>query len=254
MSKLLQGKTALVTGASSGLGRHFAQVLAEEGAMVIACARRIAPLEELVSDLKARNLSCKAVALDVTKPESVAAAFAEVREATGSAPDIVVNNAGGAQTRPAIDMSESDWTDIIDLNLNGVFRVAQAAARELVRDGKPGSIVNIASILGLRVASNVASYAASKAAVRHLTKALALEWARYGIRVNAIAPGYVETDLNRAFFESDAGKKLIQRIPSRSLGSLEGLDGPLKLLCSDASAEMTGSILVVDKGHAVSSL
>lgn len=254
MSKRLSGKVALVTGASSGLGRHFAQVLAGEGATVMACARRLGPLEQLAGELADEGNRCHAVQMDATDPASIADAFARVREVVGRGPDVVVNNAGAAQTKAAIDLTEDDWTGIIDLNLNGVFRVAQVAAREMIADGRPGAIVNIASILGLRVASSVASYAASKAAVIQLSKALALEWAKHGIRVNVLAPGYVDTELNHDFFQSTAGQKLIQKIPNRRLGEMRELAEPLLLLCADGSSNMTGSVVVVDGGHSINSL
>jgi NAD(P)-dependent dehydrogenase (short-subunit alcohol dehydrogenase family) len=192
--------------------------------------------------------------MDVTDPASVAEAFAEIAGISGSAPDVVVNNAGAAQTKAALDLTEEDWTGIIDLNLGGVFRVAQAAGRQMKASGKGGSIVNVASILGLREARGLSSYIASKAAVIHLSKALALEWAPYRIRVNVLAPGYVETELNRDFFASPAGGKMIERIPARALGQMEDLDGPMRLLCSEASSHMTGSVVVVDGGHLVNSL
>lgn len=250
----MQGKIAVVTGASSGLGRHFAQFLASEGAIVLACARRMEPLEQLAAELRAEGRSCQPVQMDVTNPLSVAQAFEEIAAIAGTAPDIVVNNAGAAQTKMALDISEEDWSGIIDLNLNGVFRVAQASARQMKTAGKGGSIVNVASILGLRVARGLSSYIASKAAVIHLSKALALEWASYGIRVNVLAPGYVETELNRDFFASPAGAKMIDRIPRKALGQVADLDGPMRLLCSDASSNMTGSVIVTDGGHLINSL
>ncbi|MCY1308152.1 2-dehydro-3-deoxy-D-gluconate 5-dehydrogenase [compost metagenome] len=157
-------------------------------------------------------------------------------------------------SRPALELSEDDWTGLVDVNLNGAWRVAQAAARHFIAHGTPGAIVNIASILGQRVASHVAPYAAAKAGLLHLTRALALEWARHGIRVNALAPGYIATDLNREFFASPAGEALIKRVPQRRLGQPQDLDGPLLLLASDASAFMTGSVIDVDGGHLASSL
>ncbi|WP_138470373.1 SDR family oxidoreductase [Poseidonocella sp. HB161398] len=244
----LSGKTALVTGASSGLGHHFAEVLAREGAAVTAAARRTDRLEELVAGIVAAGGSARAVALDVTDPASVAAAFA------GSAHDIVVNNAGVTVDGPALKTSEEDWARVIDTDMTGVFRVAQAAARAMTAAGQGGSIINIASILGLRVAGNLAAYATAKAGVVQMSKSLALEWARHGIRVNALCPGYIETDLNRDFFASDAGQALIRRVPQRRLGQLRDLDGPLLLLASDESAFMTGSVIAVDGGHLVSSL
>jgi NAD(P)-dependent dehydrogenase (short-subunit alcohol dehydrogenase family) len=165
-----------------------------------------------------------------------------------------VNNAGVAITKAAMELTATDWQGVVDTNLTGAFFMAQAAARLMRDGGRGGCIVNVASILGVRVAGLVAPYAASKAALIQLTKALALEWARYGIRVNALAPGYIETDLNAAFFASEAGGKLIQRIPQRRLGRLADLDGPLLLLASGASGYMTGAVIEVDGGHLVSSL
>jgi len=250
----LTGKIAMVTGASAGLGRYFAEVLAEAGATVIACARRKDSLDELVRELENRNLSCRAIAMDVTDPASVANAFGQIEALTGGTLDILVNNAGAAQTKPAIDLTEEDWNSIINLNLSGVFRGAQAAARQMIAAGKPGAIVNIASILGLHVAQSLSSYAASKAGVIHLSKALALEWARHNIRVNVIAPGYVVTDMNRDLFASPLGHKMVERIPTRRLGELEHLAAPLLLLCGEGARHMTGSVIVVDGGHSIRSL
>ena len=247
----LSGKVALVTGASGGLGCHFARTLADAGARVALAARRKEQLEANVASIGADRAI--AVALDVTDPESVDRALVEVADRLGPA-TIVVNNSGVTATRSALDLDPDEWDQIMDTNLKGAWLVARAAARQLIDAKLPGSIVNIASILGFRVAGHVAAYTASKAALVQLTRALALEWARHRIRVNAIAPGYVETDLNRDFFASDAGKAMIARIPQRRLGRLEDLDGPLLLLASDASAYMTGSVLVVDGGHLHSTL
>ena len=247
----LAGKVALVTGASGGLGCHFARTLADAGARVALAARRKEQLEANVASIGADRAI--AVALDVTDPASVERALAEVAEQLGPA-TIVINNSGVTATRSALDLDPDEWDRIMDTNLKGAWLVARAAARHLIDAKLPGSIVNIASILGFRVAGHVAAYTASKAALVQLTRALALEWARYRIRVNAIAPGYVETDLNRDFFASDAGKAMVARIPQRRLGQLEDLDGPLLLLASDASAYMTGSAIVVDGGHLHSTL
>ncbi|HEV7267972.1 MAG TPA: SDR family oxidoreductase, partial [Falsiroseomonas sp.] len=215
--------------------------------------RRADALASLGEEVARDGGRCHGVSMEVTDPASVQAGFDEAAALAGRAPDILVNNAGVALTRAAIDMTPQEWSGVVDTNLTGAFTVAQAAARGM-RAAGGGSIVNVASILGLRVAGMVAPYAASKAGLIQLTKALALEWARDGIRVNALAPGYVETELNRAFFESEPGQRLIKRIPQRRLGRPEDLDGPLLLLCSDASAYMTGSVVEVDGGHLVSSL
>jgi 2-deoxy-D-gluconate 3-dehydrogenase len=191
--------------------------------------------------------------MDVTDRASVEAGIARVGESLG-VPDIVVNNAGIARTGPSLELSESDWRAVLDTNLDGAWHVAQAAARAMVAAGKRGTIVNIASILGLRVSSQLLAYAAAKAALVQLTKALALEWARHGIRVNAIAPGYIETEINRDFFATEAGRAVVKRVPQRRIGKPSDLDGTLLLLASDASSYMTGSVVVVDGGHVVNSL
>lgn len=249
----MKRRCGLVTGASSGLGAHFARLLAGQGYDVVAAARRAEALAALKAEIEAAGGSARGVILDVTDEGSVEAAFAEI-DRLGLRIDVVVNNAGISDAKPALEISAADWDRVVDTNLRGVFLVAQAAARRMKDDGQGGSIVNVASILGHRVAGAVASYAASKAGVVRLTEALALEWARYGIRVNALCPGYIETDLNRDFFESEAGKALIKRIPQRRLGRPEDLDGALLLLASDAGRYITGTSLVVDGGHLVSSL
>lgn len=249
----LTSRTALVTGASSGLGRHFAGVLAKAGARVALAARRTDALAEARAAMEAAGGSAVTVAMDVTDPASVATAVGEAWGALGRI-DILVNNAGVTATRPFLDMGEEEWDRVVDTNLTGCARVARTVAQRMRDDGKGGAIVNIASILGIRVAGQVASYVAAKGGLVHLTKAMALELARHNIRVNALCPGYVETELNADFFASEAGKALVKRIPQRRLGRLTDLDGPLLLLASDAGAYMTGSVLAVDGGHLVSSL
>ena len=246
----LSGRTALVTGASGGLGLHFARVLARHGASMVLAARRAEALEEACASIAEAGGTARAVRMDVTDAGSVEAAL----DAVGGPVDILINNAGLSIARPALQTGEEDWDTVVDTNLTGSFLAARAVAQTMVEAGRGGAIVNIASILGLRVAGSVASYAASKAALVQLTKALALEWARHGIRVNALCPGYVETDLNRDFFASEAGKALIRRIPQRRLGKPEELDGALLLLATDAGSYITGATLAVDGGHLVSSL
>jgi NAD(P)-dependent dehydrogenase (short-subunit alcohol dehydrogenase family) len=249
----LDGRHVLVTGGSSGLGRFFASLLAARGARVTVAARRADALAKTVEDIGAANGQAHSVVMDVTAAAGIERAL-DAAEARFGPVEILVNNAGVTATRPALDQDEADWDKVIDTNLKGVWLVAQAAGRRMAKQQIRGSIVNIASILGLRVASSVAPYAISKAGVVQMTKALALEWARHGIRVNALAPGYIETELNDAFFGSDAGKALIRRIPQRRLGEARELDGPLLLLASDAGSYMTGSVIAVDGGHLVSGL
>jgi NAD(P)-dependent dehydrogenase (short-subunit alcohol dehydrogenase family) len=249
----LGGKVALVTGASGGLGLHFARTLSAAGAKVVLAARRKEQLEANAAAITAAGPEAIAVAMDVTDPESVERALAEIAERLGPA-TIVINNSGVTASETALDLDPDDWDKVMDTNVKGAWLVARAAARRMIDAKLEGSIINIASILSFRVAGRVAPYAASKAGLLQLTRALGFEWARYGIRVNALAPGYIETDINRDFFVSDPGKALIARIPQRRLGRPEDLDGALLLLASDASAYMTGSAIVVDGGHLQSTL
>lgn len=249
----LGGKTALVTGASSGLGWHFAQSLARSGATVIAAARRAEKVNELVTALSAEGFKGYSLALDVTDVSSIRNCIAEAADKTGGL-DILVNNAGIAVAKPALECDQGDWDSVIDTNLSGAWYVAQAVARSMAEKNRGGSIINIASILGMRVANHLPAYVAAKAGLIHLTKALALEWSRYQIRVNALAPGYILTEINREFFATELGQATIMRIPQRRIGKPEDLDGALLLLASDASSFMTGSVITVDGGHAVNSL
>ena len=248
----LDGQLALVTGASSGLGQHFAQVLAQAGAKVALAARRVDKLQSLVEEIQRSGGDAVAVALDVSDAASVRACFDAL--APHGTPGIVVNNAGTTVTKAALQQTEDDYDQVLDTNLKGTWLVATEAARRMVAAGQGGSIVNVASILGERVAGGVAPYAMSKAGVIQATKALALELARHKIRVNALLPGYVVTDLNRDFLASEAGEKLRARIPSRRFNELEDLDGPLLLLASAAGSGMSGASLAVDGAHRVSSL
>lgn len=244
----LDGEVALVTGASSGLGLHFAKVLAKAGAKVAICARRTDRLEALARDIEATGGKAAAIALDVRDPISVKSAFDKAEAALGPV-RVLVNNAGVTDPAFFTRMTEQQWRGVLDVNLDGVFRVGQEGARRMVAGAKGGSIVNIASIVGLGAIKTLSAYSASKAAVLALTRNMALELARDKIRVNAIAPGYIATELNDEFWETDAGKRMIAHVPMRRLGQLAELDGPLLLLASGAGSFMTGSTLTVDGGH-----
>lgn len=249
----LTGKTALVTGASGGLGSHFARTLGLAGAAVILAGRHRAPLVGLAEELAALGIAATAQPMDVADADSVRQGLDEAQARTGVI-DIAVCAAGITTNKPALSLSIEEWDRVIAVNLKGAWVTASEIAHRLVAAGRPGSLILVSSILGHRVAGNVLPYTVSKAGLEQMTHALALEWARHGIRVNALAPGYIETALNREFFASDAGQALIRRIPQRHLGQPQDLDGPLLLLASDASAYMTGSSLVVDGGHLQSTL
>ena len=245
----LDGQVVLVTGASSGLGHRFARVLAAHGAKVVVAARRVDRLEELVRDIEKDGGVAAAVVMDVAARETISDSFDEVENAFG-VPSILVNNAGIARRGLVVDFPSEDWRDVMDVNLDGVWFVGQQAAKRMIAAGVSGSIINIASILGRRVASTMTGYAVSKAAVIQLTRSMALELAQNHIRVNAIAPGYILTEINSAFFDSEPGQALIERIPQRRIGDPSDLDGTLLLLASNAaSGFMTGSTITVDGGH-----
>ena len=249
----LDGKTALITGAGSGLGRQFATALAESGADVVLAARRREKLEETAQAINETGGSASCIDLDVTDASSVQDCFAEIESSVGTL-DILVNNAGIARQDFLVDTSEDDWDAVIDTNLKGVFLVAQQAAKAMIKGERGGSIINIASILGLRVSKALASYIAAKSAVIQVTKAMALEWAPFGIRVNAIAPGYFITEMNQEQFDAGAAEILTKRVPMRRVGELDELSGPILLLASDAGSFMTGSTITVDGGQLCNSL
>lgn len=249
----LDARRALVTGAGSGLGRRFAEAMAEAGADVVLCGRRREPLEQTAAAIHSLGRQAFVVPMDVTDPASVAAGF-QAAGADGQGVDIVVCNAGVARPARALELSEADWQATLDTNLGGCWRVAQAGAQRMARAGTGGAIVTVGSILGSRVGGALAAYAASKAGLEHLTRALALEWAGQGIRINALAPGYIDTEMNRAFFETEAGARMIRRIPQQRLGTPAELDGALLLLVSAAGSYINGSTITVDGGHSQSSL
>ncbi len=247
----LAGSTALVTGASSGLGQHFARVLAAAGAGVVLAARRHDRLRELEAEIRTGGGKAWAVAMDVTDRASVARAFDEA-EAQAGPVTVLINNAGVPSGSFFTQTSEQEWRDVMAVNLDGVYRVAQEAARRMLAKGTGGSIVNIGSILSFGAIKSLSAYAASKAAVVSLTKSMALELARSRIRVNAIAPGYFSTEINGEFLASEGGKRLLAKVPMGRFGELPELDGPLLLLASNAGAFMTGSVVTVDGGHLLS--
>lgn len=248
----LDGRLALITGASGGLGAHFAAVLARAGAHVVLAARRRDAAQAAADRITAAGGQAHAVALDVTDAASVCRCLDDV--AAWGLPDVLVNNAGVTVTRALLDQTEADFDHVVGTNLKGAWLVATETARRMVAAGRGGSIVNVASILGERVAGGVAPYAISKAGLIQATRAMALELARHGIRVNALLPGYIATPLNRAFLEGETGQKLRARIPSRRFGEMDDLDGPLLLLASDAGRAMSGAAVAVDHAHLVSSL
>ncbi len=243
----LTDRVALVTGASSGLGRQFALTLARAGAKVAIGARRVERLGELADEVAGFDGRALPIELDVTRAESVRACV-ETAERELGALSILVNNAGVSLAEPVLDLPEEEWDRVIATNLTGAWLMARETARHMVRLGHGGSIVNIASVLGLGGTVQGVAYCASKAGVVNMTRALAIDLARHDIRVNAIAPGYFDTEMTHALLSGPNGDKLRRRIPQRRFGELRELDGALLLLASDASSHMTGSVVVVDGG------
>ena len=250
----LEGKVALVTGASRGLGRGFAETLAAAGATVGLAARDLAALEDTKTAIEANGGSAFVVRLDVTEKAQADAAIARCLDQTGRL-DVLINNSGIAITRRLLDVSEDEWRSVLDTNLTGAWFMAQAAAKVMVarfkESGEGGSIVNISSLLGIRTNPGVIAYNAAKSGLDMLTRQMASELARNEVRVNSLAPGYILTDMNREYFETDPGKALIARVPMRRIGLPDDLAGPVLFLASDASRYVTGQVLVVDGGHVV---
>jgi NAD(P)-dependent dehydrogenase (short-subunit alcohol dehydrogenase family) len=251
-ARALNGRTALVTGASSGLGRHFAAVLCAAGAKVALAARRVERLEAVQAELEEAGGTTVAVAMDVTDRASVDSAVAKATAALGPI-DILINNAGLADPQPFLDMSEESWQMVIDTNLTGVWRVSQAVARGMAARGR-GVIVNISSVLGVAPSRNNANYSVAKAGVDYLTRLMALELGRSGIRVNAIAPGYIVTDLNQAFLDGPQGRAFVDRLFPKRVAQPSELDGALLLLTSDAGSYINGVTLPVEGGTMLKSL
>ncbi len=248
------GKVALVTGASSGLGARFAKILAEAGAQVVLAARRVERLKELRAEIESNGGAAHLVALDVTDYASIKSAIAHAETEAGPI-DILINNSGVSSTQRLVDVTPEDYRQVMDTNLQGAFFVAQEAAKRMILRAKGDPtrqhrIINIASVAGLRVLSQIGVYCMSKAGVVQMTKAMALEWGRHGINVNAICPGYIETEIKREYFQSEGGQKLIDMLPRKRIGHPEDLDGLLLLLSADESRFINGAIITADDGMA----
>ena len=243
----LRGEVILITGASQGLGRQFARVLSAHGAGVALAARQAGKLKALEEEIRGKGGRAAAVAMDVTGTASIGKALDEAEAALGPI-TVLVNNAGIAIEKLAIEQTEIDWDAVIGANLKGAYFTATELARRMIARKQAGNIVNIASVLGLGVMKFLSPYTISKAGIVQATKAMALELAPNNIRVNALAPGYIDTEMNHQFWATPAGEKLTKRIPQRRVGSESDLDGAIMLLASKASRYMTGSVVTVDGG------
>lgn len=246
----LQGKVAFISGASSGFGEHFAHLYARAGAAVIVAARRKERLDTVAAEIRANGGRALAVEIDVADRDSVKAAFVFSESHFGVA-DVVVCNAGATGGAPFLEMNEETWDRVMNVNLKGVWNVGQEAAQRLAAAGKPGSIINIASILGVSAFVGLPHYCVSKAGVIHLSKVMALELAAHKIRVNAVSPGYFETDMTRDYYQTEAGRESVAKLPFARLGELHELDGQMLLLAADASSYMSGGVYTIDAAHSV---
>lgn len=246
----LAGQVALVTGASSGLGRAFAGFLADAGASVVLAARRADKCAEAADEIGGDTLP---VALDVTDPAGIEAALTAAEQVFGPV-TVLINNAGTVTNNALVDTPPEDWREVIDTNLTGCFLMTQAVSKRLIAAETGGRIVNISSMLGVTPSGEVHAYAASKAGINQLTRTSALELARHGISVNAIAPGYIETDLNRDFLAGPAGERIVKRVAQRRFGQVKDLEGVLLLLTAPAGSYMTGEIVTIDGGLSLSGM
>ena len=254
----LSGRVALVTGASSGLGKQFARTLSRAGAAVVLASRRTERLKELRAEIEAEGGDAHVVEIDVTRMDSIRSAVAHAETEVGSI-DILVNNSGVSTTQRIQDVSEDDFDFVFDTNVRGAFFVAQEVGKRMLARAKgaaPGSytggrIINIASVGGLRVLPQIGPYCMSKAAVIQMTRAFALEWGRFGINVNAICPGYIDTEINHHHWQTEQGQKLVQMLPRKRVGQPRDLDAVLVMLASDESAFINGAIISADDGFAL---
>jgi hypothetical protein len=254
----LSGRVAMVTGASSGLGAQFARVLSRAGAGVVLAARRTERLKTLRAELEGTGGDAHVVALDVTDIDSIRSAVAHAETEMGTI-DILVNNAGVASTQKLTEVTTGDFDYVFGTNTRGAFFVAQEVAKRMIarsRGAAPGTftggrIVNVASMAGLRVLGQIGVYAMSKAAVVHMTRAMALEWGRYGINVNALCPGYIDTEINHHVWQGEAGQKLVQMLPRKRVGQPQDLDAALMMLCANESHFVNGAVLAADDGFGV---
>lgn len=254
----LSGRVAFITGASSGLGAQFARTLADAGAAVVLASRRVEKLKELRAQIEGEGGDAHVIALDVTDPASIRSAVAHAETEVGSI-DILVNNSGVSTTQRIQDVEERDYDFVFDTNVKGAFFVAQEVGKRMLaraQGAAPGSftggrIINVASMAGLRVLPKIGIYCMSKSALIQMTRAMALEWGKFGINVNAICPGYIDTELNHTHWQTEAGQKLVQMLPRKRVGQPQDLDALLVMLCSDQSHFINGAVISADDGFGV---